>query len=1075
MMYAYNCSSDYIDNVEVLSYTNTSVTVKALAYTVSQVHIRFDYWWYEKDRGRHDTHTVNIDLNGNGGGQMTGEDYNPNNYVIDDGCWGTITLEVGKPTTVYCMYNILHEEKVKSILWSDYQQLGYLIITQNQNTCTIKGYCAYSGSKLYCLMKYGSATYKAYYIVNVKASTTETLSLTADPSGGNVSPGTKVYLTSSQSGSDIYYTTNGNNPTISSTIYTSSGITISESCTLKAFATKTGYNKSPVMTWIYVVDEDEASIAINETNFPDDSFRNYLLKQEYGKDWRISEDELKGVTSIEVSNINIKSLKGIELFPNLNSLDCSGNQLTTLDVSNNKLLTNLNCRSNQLEDLDVSENKLLTHLECWSNRLNKLDVSKNKALTYLHCEGNNLSSLDVSNNTELSSMSCIVNQIKELDVSNNTKLSSLYCHTNQITKLKLSHTGLLKILYCFKNRIIGPAMTAMINSLPNNNTEETFILSVLHSQDNSEENVCTRAQVAMAKAKGWTPYYYDGSESLEYEGVQQLELSASPHGGEIDKGTVIKLTTSSSGSTVYGADIYYTINGSAPTKSSTKYTSSGITINEACTLKAIAYKDGYETSDVLTEKYTIKSSTVEPTAITLPSSKTVKVGESFTMSYTLTPSNATTTLTWTSDDSSIATVSSSGVVKGVKEGNTKIRVKTANGKSDYCYVTVEDDSNDEPLEIVENNLAAGDNHSLIVKKDGTLWACGANYNGQLGDGTTTERYSPVKVMDDVANVSAGGDHSLILKKDGTLWRCGGNEKHSPIKFMDDVVSMSEGDYHSLILQKDGSVWAYGYNSKGALGDGTTSSKTTPVKVIDDASFVSAGFEYSLILKKDGTLLACGRNDEGELGDGTIEEKHLPVPIMSDVTSMSAGGGHTFILKKDGTLWGCGSNGSGQLGDGTTTDKLYPIKIMNNVASMSAGHGFSCILKKDGTLWTCGHNSDGRLGDGTTTEKHSPIQVMDNVASVSAGYFHTLILKKDGTLWVCGDNFFGQLGDGTTTNRYSPVKILNVNDIDGDAIENITPVITGYGDGPYYDLQGRRVAKPAKSGIYILNGKKVIIK
>ena len=92
-------------------------------------------------------------------------------------------------------------------------------------------------------------------------------------------------------------------------------------------------------------------------------------------------------------------------------------------------------------------------------------------------------------------------------------------------------------------------------------------------------------------------------------------------------------------------------------------------------------------------KITVNPATIEPTNITIsPSSKTVKVGETFTMTYTLSPSNATTTLTWTSDDSSIATVSSSGVVKGIKAGTTNINVKTANGKTDYCKVTVESSS-----------------------------------------------------------------------------------------------------------------------------------------------------------------------------------------------------------------------------------------------------------------------------------------------------------------------------------------------------------------------------------------------
>ena len=176
-MYAYNCSSDHINQVEVVSYTNTSVTVKALAYTQSQVHIRFDYWWYENNNGRHDTHMVHIDLNGGGGGGNTGSDYNPNNYDIDYGSWGAINVEEGSTTTVYCQYDIPNPSKVKSILWSDYQQISYEITSQSSTSCTIKGRIASSGGKLWCLMKYGNTSYKAYYTVNVKESTKQTLSL----------------------------------------------------------------------------------------------------------------------------------------------------------------------------------------------------------------------------------------------------------------------------------------------------------------------------------------------------------------------------------------------------------------------------------------------------------------------------------------------------------------------------------------------------------------------------------------------------------------------------------------------------------------------------------------------------------------------------------------------------------------------------------------------------------------------------------------------------------------------------------------------------------------------------------
>ena len=96
---------------------------------------------------------------------------------------------------------------------------------------------------------------------------------------------------------------------------------------------------------------------------------------------------------------------------------------------------------------------------------------------------------------------------------------------------------------------------------------------------------------------------------------EKLTLSANPSGGSVDSGTKVYLTASANGTTVSGANIYYTLNGSTPSTSSKKYTSSGISITADCTLKAIAYKDGYETSSVLTASYTVKSASSSGIAI----------------------------------------------------------------------------------------------------------------------------------------------------------------------------------------------------------------------------------------------------------------------------------------------------------------------------------------------------------------------------------------------------------------------------------------------------------------------------
>ena len=299
---------------------------------------------------------------------------------------------------------------------------------------------------------------------------------------------------------------------------------------------------------------------IDATNFPDEKFRNYLLEQDYGADGMLTEDEIAGITRIEVSSRDISSLKGIEFFTALEHLYCPNNQLTDLDVSNNAALTHLfcdvnpltaldvsnntaltylSCSSNQLTSLDVSKNTALTylscgnplkvldvsnntaleHLQCESSQLTTLDVSKNTALTLLYCSNNQLTALDISNNTALKSLYCYSNQLTELNVSNNTALTSLYCYSNQLTELNVLNNTTLTYLECYNNQIKGDAMDALINSLPENTIGLECILRV-YNEGGADGNVCDKDQVADAKAKGWTPYYYSSTEGdwREYEG-----------------------------------------------------------------------------------------------------------------------------------------------------------------------------------------------------------------------------------------------------------------------------------------------------------------------------------------------------------------------------------------------------------------------------------------------------------------------------------------------------------------------------------------------------------------------------
>lgn len=199
---------------------------------------------------------------------------------------------------------------------------------------------------------------------------------------------------------------------------------------------------------------ETGGIPIDPAHFPDESFCDrvafYCDKDD---DDTLSQDELNGVTVLIIDHAYIKDLTGIELFPNLEKLDCKNNNLTCLDVSKNTKLTVLYCEYNHLTSLDLSKNTELTELNCHDNQLTSLDLSKNTALTKLDCALNPLTSLDVSNNPALTYLNCNYNQLTSLDLSQNIALTKLGCHDNQLTSLDLSKNTALDTLDCSGNKL----------------------------------------------------------------------------------------------------------------------------------------------------------------------------------------------------------------------------------------------------------------------------------------------------------------------------------------------------------------------------------------------------------------------------------------------------------------------------------------------------------------------------------------------------------------------------------------------------------------------------------------------
>jgi len=257
-----------------------------------------------------------------------------------------------------------------------------------------------------------------------------------------------------------------------------------------------------------------ADVEINETTFPNENFRNWVLNQDYGKDGVLTEEEIAGVTEINVMSKDFQSLKGIEYFAELTNLDCSWNQLPSLDVSKNTALKELNCQGNQLKELNLLNNIALENLACNYNQLTSLDVSKNSALTILACIENQLTELNLSGNNMLKRLVCPYNQLTSINVSGCTALESFRCAGNKLAELDVSGCPVLNDLICMSNQIKGEAMDALVESLPTVNRGHLGVINHIN-----EQNVMTKSQVAVAKAKGWyVQYNNDSNQWKNYEG-----------------------------------------------------------------------------------------------------------------------------------------------------------------------------------------------------------------------------------------------------------------------------------------------------------------------------------------------------------------------------------------------------------------------------------------------------------------------------------------------------------------------------------------------------------------------------
>ncbi|BDR54328.1 hypothetical protein KIMH_04390 [Bombiscardovia apis] len=368
-------------------------------------------------------------------------------------------------------------------------------------------------------------------------------------------------------------------------------------------------------------------------------------------------------------------------------------------------------------------------------------------------------------------------------------------------------------------------------------------------------------------------------------------------------------------------------------------------------------------------------------------------------------------------------------------------------------------------------ISAGDQHSLAIGTDGNTYAWGNNQDGQLGDGTTTNRSQPVRVKTPAGvhftHISVGDLHSLAIGDDGHVYSWGWNgygqlgdgtttDRSTPTPVKDPAgkpdttwTTISAGAGHNLAISSDHHAYSWGNNYYGQLGDGTTTTdRSTPTPVKDPAgkpdttwTTISAGLRHSLAISSDHHAYSWGNNYYGQLGNGTTR-RTTPTPVSpassgnptNTWTTISAGEYHSLAIGSDHHAYSWGWNEYGQLGDGTTTNRSTPTPVKDPAGkpdttwtTISTGAGHSLAISSDHHAYSWGNNYYGQLGNGTTTNRSTPTPVnpassgnpTNTWTTISAGGNHGLIIGSDHHTYSWGNNSYGQLGNGTTTNRRTP--------------------------------------------------------
>ena len=381
------------------------------------------------------------------------------------------------------------------------------------------------------------------------------------------------------------------------------------------------------------------------------------------------------------------------------------------------------------------------------------------------------------------------------------------------------------------------------------------------------------------------------------------------------------------------------------------------------------------------------------------------------------------------------------------------------------------------------DIFAGVAGVFVLREDNTIWGAGYNRSDQFGLTGTASSVELTRINDETGepftgakSVAAGENHTVILKEDGTLWGAGDSSfgelgmDEKRLSFftqlrangtpLSGIKAAAVGNNSTFYLDQDNNLWASGYNYYGELGLGNRDMLSSFTKIGSagqNVKAVAAGIRHTVILKENGTLWAAGYNFNGQLGLGDTADRDTFTEVRgagTDIAAIGAGNYHTVILKNDGSVWTAGSNYWGQLGFTGKNDLQSFTRVkdengdpLSGVREIAARGNITVLLKSDGSLLLAGNytDSEGRIDLSSDAEPPAseeedqdpdkssfvPLTVEDGstarfggVKKIILGYNSIYVVASDGRLWVAGSNRYGQLSLGLETEIVSALKLID---------------------------------------------------